>query len=196
MHPLCKGGCISTSRHVFSKNLFSYNLFLTLYFCTMTVESKNMILTVILGIVIIILGWWLYHSIVDPYEIVEERQRVTEQVRHNMEDIRDGLIQYDRRKDSFPPTQGGLDSLLAFMKTDSLMNAQMDSLFKDDPKSGYTFKLDSLIYTPRAPHKRFKYTLNDTINPQIYLLEDPDTSYTDKIGSLEKTTLLNAPSWK
>ena len=74
------------------------------------------------------------------------------------------------------------------------MVAQRDSLFKDDPESGYTFKLDSLLYSPRAPHKRFEYTLNDTSRPPIYLLKDPDSD--DKIGSLEKATLLNAPSWK
>lgn len=162
----------------------------------MTVDRKNMIYTVVLGIVIVVLGWYLYHSIVDPYKIVEERERMTERVRSNMEHIRDGLIQYNRRKDTFPPTQGGLDSLLAFMRTDSLITTQMDSLFKDDPEVGYTFNLDSLIYSPRPPHKRFEYALNDTINPEIYLLADPDTSYSDKIGSLEKITLLNAPSWK
>lgn len=160
----------------------------------MTVESRNTILTVVLGIIIVILGWYLYHSIVDPYKVVEERQRMTDRVHHNMEDIRDGLVHYTRRKDTFPPSQGGLDSLLAFIQSDSLLVAQRDSIFQDDPESGYAFKLDSLLYSPRPPHKRFKYTLNDTLNPQIYLLEDPDSD--DTIGSLEKATLLNAPSWK
>lgn len=160
----------------------------------MTVESRNKIITVVLALVIVVLGWWLYHSIVDPYEVVERRQMMTERVRDNMGLIRDGLVFYNREYDHFPPTEGGLDSLVQFLRTDSLMVAQRDSLFDKQFESGYTFKLDSLIYSPRPPHKRFEYTLNDTINPSIYLLKDPDSE--DQIGSLEKTTLLNAPSWK
>lgn len=160
----------------------------------MTVDRRNTILTVVLGVIIVVLGWYLYHSIVDPYEVVEQREEMTQRVRHNMEDIRDGLVRYNRRNDKFPPTQGGLDSLMEFMRTDSIMLAIQDSLFTDNPESGYTFKLDSLIYSPRPPHKRFEYTLNDTVNPPIYLLEDPDSD--DQIGSLEKATLLNAPNWK
>ena len=160
----------------------------------MTVESRNQIITVVLAIFIIVLGWWLYKSITEPYEVVEQRKRMTERVHHNMEHIRDGLVRYNRRKDHFPPTEGGLDSLVEFIKTDSLINADQDSIFKDFPESGYTFNLDSLVYSPRSPHKRFEYTLNDTINPPLYLLKDPDSD--DQVGSLEKVTLLNAPSWK
>jgi hypothetical protein len=35
--------------------------------------------------------------------------------------------------------------------------------------------------------------LNDTIRPQLYLLVNPGTD--DRIGDLQRTTLLNAPSW-
>lgn len=160
----------------------------------MTIESRNKIITIVLGIAIIGLGWWLYHSIVDPYKVVEERERMTEQVHRNMEQIRDGLVHYNRNNEKYPPTKGGLDSLVAFIKNDSLMQAQRDSLFDRDYPSGYVFNLDSLVYSPRPPHNRFEYTLNDTINPNLYLLKDPDSD--DQIGSLEKTTLLNAPSWK
>jgi hypothetical protein len=160
----------------------------------MTIESRNQIITVVLGIAIIGLGWWLYRSIVDPYKVVEERERTTEQVHRNMEQIRDGLVQFNRKNDQYPPTNGGLDSLAAYIQNDSLMQAQRDSLFDRDYPSGYAFNLDSLMYSPRPPHNRFEYTLNDTVNPQIYLLKDPDSD--DQIGSLEKTTLLNAPSWK
>lgn len=159
----------------------------------MTVDRRNTILTVVLGVIIVVLGWYLYHSIVDPYEVVEQREEMTQRVRYNMEDIRDGLVRYNRRNNTFPPTQGGLDSLMEFMRTDSIMLAIQDSLFTDNPESGYTFQLDSLIYSPRPPHKRFEYTLNDTVNPPIYLLEDPDSD--NQIGSLEKATLLNAPNW-
>ena len=159
----------------------------------MDVEKRNQILSIVLGIIIVVLGYWLYHSIVDPYQEVIEREKMTERVRHRMGNVRDALVQYERRKDHFPPTKGGLDSLVQFLKTDSLMVANGDSLFQPlAPNESYN--PDSLIYSPRPPHPRFEYTLNDTLRPQIYLLEDPATD--DKIGSLEKTTLLNAGSWE
>ena len=159
----------------------------------MEVEKRNQILSIVLGIIIVVLGYWLYHSIVDPYQEVIEREKMTERVRHQMGNVRDALVQYDRRRGHFPPTKGGLDSLVQFLKTDSLMVANGDSLFQP-LASNESYNPDSLIYSPRPPHPRFEYTLNDTLRPQIYLLEDPATD--DKIGSLEKTTLLNAGSWE
>ena len=156
----------------------------------MDVEKRNQILSVVLAIIIVALGYWLYQSIVGPYQDVIERQQMTERVRHQMENVRDALVRYERQQDEFPPTDGGLDTLVSWLKTDSLMVAIGDSLFK--PQQG-PYNPDSLIYSPRTG-KKFQYTLNDTIRPPLYLLEDPDTD--DRIGSLERTTLLNAPSWK
>ena len=159
----------------------------------MEVEKRNKLLSIVLGIIIIVLGWYLYHSIVDPYQAVVEREQMREKVRHNMSNIRDALIQYERTKGNFPPTEGGLDSLVSFLKTDSMMVAQGDSLFAP-PNPNEEYNPDSLIFSPRPPHPKFEYTLNDTLRPQIYLLKDPATE--DKIGSLSKTTLLNAGSWE
>jgi len=159
----------------------------------MDVEKRNQILSIVLAVVIIGLGYWLYRSIVDPYQQVLKRQHMTQRVHHRMGSVRDALIQYQRRIGNFPPTKGGLDSLVSWLKTDSLMVANGDSLFKPlDPNEKYI--PDSLIFSPRPPHKRFKYTLNDTLRPPIYLLQDPDTD--DHIGSLSKTTMLNAGSWE
>lgn len=155
----------------------------------MNVEKRNKLLSIVLGIIIIALGYYLYRSIVDPYQEVIEREQMTKQVRERMSTVRDALVHYDRRKGNFPPTEGGLDSLVNFLKTDSLMVAARDSLFDNA-----SFNPDSIIYSPRPPHPRFEYTLNDTLRPPIYLLEDPDSE--DKIGSLEKTTLRNAASWE
>lgn len=157
----------------------------------MDVEKRNQILSIVLAVIILALGYWLYQSIVGPYQAVIERQQMTERVRYQMESVRDALVRYERQKDEFPPTEGGLDTLVQWLKSDSLMVAIGDSLFK--PQQG-PYSPDSLIYSPRPPHKKFQYTLNDTIRPPLYLLEDPDTD--DQIGSLERTTLLNAPSWK
>jgi hypothetical protein len=72
------------------------------------------------------------------------------------------------------------------------MVALRDSLFVN--QAGQPYNPDSLVYSVRPPHNKFEYTLNDTIRPPIYLLEDPDTE--DRIGDLERTTLLNAASWE
>ncbi len=146
---------------------------------------------IVLGILIVVLAWFLYRSIVDPYqEVIEEREMV-ERERHRMELVRDVLVQYRNRQGNFPPTDGGLDSLVTFLQSDSLMVASGDSLFAFMPPS--TYNPDSLIYSPRPPHNRFEYTLNDTIRPRLYLLENPGSN--DRIGDLERTTLLNAPNW-
>ncbi|MDX1617271.1 MAG: hypothetical protein R3224_00695 [Balneolaceae bacterium] len=158
----------------------------------MDIDKRNQLLSIVFGIIIIVLGYLLYHAIVDPYQAVIERQQMTERVRHRMANVRDALIQYKNRRGDFPPTEGGLDSLVQFLKTDSLMVANGDSLFQELPPS--TYNPDSLIYSPRSPNKRFEYALNDTLRPEIYILRDPDTD--DKIGSLERTTLLNAATWE
>lgn len=157
----------------------------------MDLNTRNNILTVVLAVLIVILSWFLYRSLTEPYQRVIEEEQMVERVRYRMELVRDALVQYKNRKDDFPPTEGGLDSLVAFLKTDSLMQARGDSMFTFMEPA--TYNPDSIIYSPRPPHVRFEYTLNDTLRPQIYLLENPDSD--DRIGDLERTTLLNAPNW-
>lgn len=159
----------------------------------MDIEQRNRLLSIALGIIILVLGYYLYHAIVDPYQEVVEREQMAKKVRYRMGNVRDALIQYEQTKDEFPPTKGGLDSLVQFLKTDSAMVAKGDSLFRP-LNENEQYNPDSLIYSPRPPHPKFKYTLNDTLRPPIYLLEDPGSN--DKIGSLKKTTLLNAGSWE
>ena len=84
-----------------------------------------------------------------------------------------------------------LDSLVIFLKTDSLMLARGSELFMHGDRP---YSPDSLIVSPRPPHERFVYTVNDTIRPPLYLLKDPNSD--DTIGSLDRITLLNAPSWQ
>ncbi len=157
----------------------------------MDLNTRNNILTVVLAVLIVLLSWFLYRSLVDPYqEVIQEREMV-ERERHRMELVRDAIVQYRNRNDAYPPTEGGLDSLVSFLKADSLMVAMGDSIFAFMPPS--TYSPDSIIYSPRPPHTRFEYTLNDTLRPRLYLLENPDNN--DRIGDLERTTLLNAPNW-
>ncbi|MCP9291052.1 MULTISPECIES: hypothetical protein [Gracilimonas] len=156
----------------------------------MDIESRNKILTIVFGVIILGLTYYLYDSLVTPYQEVKEREALEEKVRQRLLDTKDALIQYQTRNETFPPTDGGLDSLVKFLKTDSLMIAMGDSLF------GTTFEIynpDSLVYSPRSPFPKWEYTLNDTLRPQIYLLEDPGSD--DAVGSLERTTMRNAPNW-
>lgn len=155
----------------------------------MDIETRNKILTVVLGIIILGLSYWLYDSLITPYQEVKDREAMTEKVRQRLVDTKDALVQYQTRNETFPPSEGGLDSLVNFLKADSMMIVMGDSLFGN---SMTTYNPDSLIYSPRTGN-RFEYTLNDTLRPQIYLLEDPDTD--DKVGSLERTTMRNAPNW-
>lgn len=156
----------------------------------MDLDKRNQILTVLLAVIIVFLSWYLYRSITEPYEAVLEEREMTEDVRHRMGLVRDALVQYKNRRGNFPPTEGGLDSIVEFVKTDSLMVATADERF-DFRRSSYN--PDSLVYSPRPPHNRFEYALNDTLRPRIYLLEDPDSE--DSIGDLQRTTMLNAPNW-
>ena len=157
----------------------------------MDLEKRNSLITIALGILIILLSWYLYRSIVDPYQEVLEEREMVERERHRMEVVRDVLVQYRNRRGNFPPTDGGLDSLVQFLKTDSLMIERGPDLFEFRPPS--TYSPDSLVYSPRPPHNRFEYTMNDTIRPRLYLLENPGTD--DRIGDLERTTMMNAPNW-
>lgn len=156
----------------------------------MNIDTRNQILSVVLGIIIIALSYLLYDSIVTPYQEVKAREAEREQVRNRMLTVKDALVQYETRFGHFPPTDGGLDSVVYFLQTDSIMVAMGDTLFAQIPP--LTYSPESLIITPRS-NQRFTYTLNDSTRPPLYLLEDPDTD--DAIGSLSRTTMRNAPTW-
>jgi len=140
---------------------------------------------VVLAIVIIGLGYWLYLSITEPWDVIEQQEQLTERTRARMSDIRTALIHYDEREGRFPHT---LDSLQMWVRTDSIMQADADTLF------GPAFSPDSLIYSPRTG-ERFAYAVNDTARVMMYELSDPNSN--DRIGTLEPDpTELNAASWE
>ncbi len=153
----------------------------------MNIDTRNRIISGVLAVIIVFLAWLLYDSIVSPFEQVERQREVTEQVRHRMTVVRDALVEYQRREDQFPES---LEDLVEWLKTNEDMVERGDSLFAFRPPHEYD--PDSIVYSPRTG-SQFEYALNDTIRPNIYLLEDPDTD--DAIGSLERTTLLNATNW-
>lgn len=141
-------------------------------------------LQVLLGIIIVVLGYWLYVSITEPWAVVEQERAMTEQTRERMDDVRSALIRYQRTNQRFPSS---LDSLMIWVRQDSIIQANQDSLFGG-------LSLDSLTFSPRTG-KRFEYALNDTGRVAVYLLKDPDSE--DQIGSeAPDVTLLNAASWE
>lgn len=157
----------------------------------MNIDMRNKILSAIFGITIILLSWLLYDSIVTPYKVVEEQKAETERVRTRMLTLKDAIVNYDARYGHFPPTDGGLDSVITYLSTDSLMISMGDSLFRQMPPLQYSPV--SMVVSPRDTSLRFLYTRNDTIRPPLYLLEDPMTD--DAVGSLTRTTMRNAPNW-
>ncbi len=140
----------------------------------------------VMAIVILVLGVWLYRSITEPWEAIEREREVTAMTQERMSQVRTALVRYERTEDRFPES---LDSLMIWVRSDSVIMANPDSIFES---AG--FNVDSLIYSPRTS-KEFGYALNDTGRVAIYLLQDPDSD--DHIGSeLPDVTLLNAASWE
>jgi hypothetical protein len=157
----------------------------------MNIDTRNKILSAVFGITIILLSWLLYDSIVTPYKVVEEQKAETERVRTRMLTLKDAIVNYEARYGHFPPTDGGLDSLVTYLSSDSLMISMGDSLFRQMLPLQYS--PESMVVSPRDTSLRFLYTRNDTIRPPLYLLEDPMTN--DAVGSLSRTTMRNAPNW-
>ena len=140
----------------------------------------------VMAVVIVVLIIWLYESLTGPWEAVERQQEVTAITQQRMSQVRQALVRYERTEDRFP---GNLDSLMMWVRADSTIMANPDSIFE-----AVDFNLDSLIFSPRTG-KEFIYALNDTGRVAIYLLQDPDTD--DHIGSeIPDITLLNAASWE
>lgn len=149
-------------------------------------QAVKIVIQIVLGLVIIALGYWLYLSITAPWDAVERERAVTAMTREQMDKVRIALIRHERVEDRFP---GTLDSLMLWVRQDSIILSNPDSVFE---RMG--INLDSLIYSPRSGNK-FLYNLNDTGRVKIYLLKDPDSD--DQIGSeTPDVTQLNAASWE
>ncbi len=149
------------------------------------------VVQVVLAIVIVVLAYVLYQSITEPYKEIERQERLTQLTRQRMSQLRSALVYYQEKTGHFPPS---LDSLVHYLKQDSLFLAKADSILGIRGNRGFTVPIDSLIYSPRTG-KPFIYILNDTSRVEIYLLKDPDSN--DSIGSrIPDITLLNAASWE
>jgi len=148
-------------------------------------QGIRLALQATLGIVIVVLAYFLYVSITEPYQAIERQKEMTKLTRERMSKVRTGLIYYERSTNRYPLT---LDSLIQYVTSDSMLVADADSLF------GAGFIADSMVYSPRSG-KPFEYGVNDTAKVRIYMLKDPDTK--DQIGSITSDiTMLNAASWE
>ncbi len=140
---------------------------------------------VVLLLVIVALGYWLYRAITDPWAERERIQAVTDSVRDRMTDNKQALLRFYEVNRRYP---GTLDSLMMFVRADSSLQADADSLFGN-------FPLDSLTYSPRSGN-RFLYTASDTARVPYYKLTDPDNP-DDFIGTDRgDITRINAASWE
>ena len=151
----------------------------------MNIEQRNRILSIVLLIVIIGLGFWLYTSITGPWKEVQEERRVTEQVRNHMTAINNAIRYHNEQRGRFP---ANTDSLIIFLETDSLFQADPNEILRNR-----NVNLGNLLRSPRTGSV-FTYALNDTVRPPLYLLEDPDTD--DRIGTLTRVTDRGASSWR
>lgn len=148
-------------------------------------QPIRLAIQIILAIAIIGLAYWLYLSITEPYKVIERGQQLTRITRDRMSDIRSAMIRYNEQNGRYLTT---LDSLVEFIRQDSVLRVASDSVF------GEGFTLDSLIYSPRTGEP-FRLTVNDTSRVKTYLLEDPGSD--DYIGSIEPDiTRVNAASWE
>ncbi len=151
----------------------------------MNINQRNRILSIVLLIVIIGLGYFLYVSITGPWQEVQEERRVTEQVRSHMSAINNTIRFYNERHGNFPTN---MDSLIVFLSTDSLFQAESENILQNR-----NVDLDNFLISPRTGNM-FTYALNDTVRPPLYIIEDPDTD--DHIGTLTRVTDRGAPSWR
>ena len=139
----------------------------------------------ILAFAILGLSYWLYRSIIEPYEAEEERQMLTLETRRHMDGIRKAMARYQAIHGRYPSS---LDSLSTFVEQDAILQANIDVLF------GPGFNSDSLPYSPRSG-RPFELIVTDTAGLETYFLKDPDSN--DHIGTLTANlSRINAASWE
>ena len=152
----------------------------------MASNSLRVSLQLGLWIVILVLGYFLYASITEPYQAVKRAEALTESTRLRMDRIRQVAIHFETQNERYPSS---IDSLFIYASQDSAFLLVQDSIL------GGAFPVDSLIYSPRNGQPFF-YAINDTSRVPTYVLRDPLTA--DSIGTVipDDITLVNAASWE
>jgi len=151
----------------------------------MNIAQRNRILSILLLIIIIGLGYWLYVSITGPWKEVQKERQITEQVRERMFQINNAIRFYNDRTGRFPES---LDSMMVFLDADSLFQLRATNILVMDQFDRATF-----LRSPRTGNT-FTYELNSESRPPLYILRDPDSD--DHIGTLTRVTDRGAASWR
>jgi hypothetical protein len=151
----------------------------------MNIAQRNRILSILLLIVIVGLGYWLYASITGPWQQVQKERQMTEQVRERMFQINNAIRFHNDRTGRFPES---LDSLMAFLEADSLFQLRATNILVMNEFDPATF-----LNSPRTGNS-FTYELNSESRPPLYILRDPDSE--DHIGTLTRVTDRGAASWR
>jgi len=89
-------------------------------------QPIRLAIQIILAIAIIGLAYWLYLSITEPYKVIEREQQLTRITRDRMSDIRSAMIRYNEQNGRYLTT---LDSLVEFIRQDSVLRVASDSVF-------------------------------------------------------------------
>ena len=144
----------------------------------------------ILAVAVLALSYLLYRTLTDPQQEYERLLAVQAESRERMSDIRTAMTTYERREGRYLTT---LDSLVAFVKTDSALVADGYAPFASDERRR-PFSADSMILSPRTG-ERYEIAVQDTSDVAMYVIRDPASA--DSIGALEPIpTLRNAASWE
>lgn len=144
--------------------------------------------SIVLKSIIVVLVGVLVWVIYEPYTIMKQEEAFKEESRLRMVNIRQAELLHLDRHGLY---SSNLDSLIHFIKTDSILSAKQDSIF--EPHSDGTFNIDSLKYTPKS-HRVYEIQVDDTSVVKKYLLKDPD-GY-GSIGSLDDDAKVNKASWE
>jgi hypothetical protein len=150
-------------------------------------------LQVALAVAIVAGAYGLYRTITDPWERYQAAQRETARARARMGHVRTALVAFRDEADRYPAS---LDSLVAFVKTDSAFAGQRPAEVFSLPE-GAPFYADSLPYSPRSG-RPFVYEVvrDDSADVEVYYLQDPDVPE-DYIGSRDPDPARrNAASWE
>lgn len=133
---------------------------------------KSLILKIALGVVIIVLGYFLYSSIMKPVRFQDEVNRRNEQIVNRIKDIRTAETLYKQFNNRYTAS---FDTLIEFLKTGEIPVVKMvadpndttftrtindtvgyiniaDSLFSKRPN----FKIEDLAVIPHSDGRRFE----------------------------------------
>ncbi len=144
--------------------------------------------SIILKLVIVLLLALLVYTIWEPFNTVKQDEINQRESRARMSNIRNAQIFYFRQHQTY---LRDLDTLIYWLRTDSLAVLKSDSLFRPLVKSAFSPEL--LKYSPRS-QTEYKVLVDDSSTTQRYLIECPD-GY-GSIGSLTDISLLHRATWE